>query len=259
MKKVGVINFKNYSESVKEALDSIEANKIISQQNQILIKPNLIDSIPFPVTTHPDCVSIIIDYVRNCSDTKIIIAEGCGSSTLETDEVFRELGYDKLAKDKKVSLIDLNKEPVTKLRKAGLKIFPEYYIPEIAMKSYILSVPVLKAHSLARVTLALKNMMGFAPPKYYQKGGHWKKSFFHANMHEAIIEMNAYRKADMVLLDATVGMAEYHLGGKHCSSPLNKLVDGYDSAEVDKISAELLGFDWTHIKHISDANKYKSK
>ena len=60
----------------------------------------------------------------------------------------------------------------------------------------------------------------------------------------------------MLLIEATVGMVEYHLGGKHCFPTINKLVAGYDSVEIDKIGAEMLGFDWTHIKHISDANKY---
>jgi len=256
MKTAKIIDFKNYPESVTKVLDSINALDALSNQDQIIIKPNLIDNIPFPVTTHPDCVSVIIDYIRNCTKARIIIAEGCGSTILETNEVFKLLGYDKLAKKKDVMLLDLNKEPLIKLKRKEFTFFPEYHIPIIAMNSYILSVPVLKAHSLATVTLSLKNMMGFAPPKHYQQSGHWKKSAFHSDMHEAIIEMNAYRKADMILLDATIGMAEYHLGGKHCSPQVNKLIAGYDSAEIDKIGAQLLGFDWKKIPHIRDANKY---
>lgn len=253
MKNVNIVNFKNYSESVKEALDGIEAYTILSQQKQILLKPNLTEDIPFPVTTHPDCIKAIIDYIRDCSDAKIIVAEGCGASHIETDEVFRTLKYDRMAKEKNVQLMDLNYEPLTMLQNNDFKVFPVYYIPEIAMRSYILSVPVLKAHSFAQVTLSLKNMMGFAPPKYYQKGGHWKKSSFHANMHVALIEINAYRKADMTLLDAAVGLAEYHLGGRQCSPPVNKLVAGTDPVEVDKVGAELLGLDWRRIKHIYNA------
>ncbi len=250
MKEVKIVEFKNYPGSVKEALDGIDAAGILSKQKQILVKPNLIENIPPPVTTPADCVSAIIDYIKDCSDAKIVIAEGCGAINMETDEVFSGLGYKKLAKEKNVPLMDLNREKVIKLENKAFKVFSTYYIPKIAMESFILSVPVLKAHSLAKVTLSLKNMMGFAPPKYYQKSGLWKKAFFHANIDDAIIEMNAYRKADMTLLDATVGLAEYHLGGKECSPHVNKLVAGENPVEVDKVGAELLGFNWRSIRHI---------
>lgn len=256
MQKIKVVEFTNYKESVAVAFNEIGADKIFAEQKQIIIKPNLVDNLSFPVTTSAECIAEIIDYIKNFSPAKIIIGEGTGSAELETTEIFKNLGYEKLAQEKNVQLLDLNHQPLVKLTNPSFKIFPEYYIPKIALESFILSVPVLKAHSLAKVTLSLKNMMGFAPPKYYQKGGHWKKSFFHQNMQESIIEINAYRSSDLTLLDATVGMAEYHLGGKKCNPPVNKIVAGINPVEVDKIGAELLGFKWTNIAHISSWNKY---
>ena len=97
-------------------------------------------------------------------------------------------------------------------------------------------------------------MMGFAPPKYYQKNGFWKKSFFHDNIHRALIEINHYRSADMIVLDASVGLAEFHLGGKECNPRVNKIVAGTDPVEVDKIGAKLLDIDWKIIPHIYDYN-----
>lgn len=160
------------------------------------------------------------------------------------------LGYKKHAKGKNIELMDLNKEKLVKLMNNQFQIFKEYYIPKIAFDYFIISVPVLKVHSFSIVTLSLKNMMGFAPPKYYQKDGFWKKSFFHSHMHKAIVEINRYRSADMIVLDATVGLAEYHLGGRECDPKVNKIVAGTDSIEVDKIGAQLLGIDWKKISHI---------
>ena len=108
----------------------------------------------------------------------------------------------------------------------------------------------LKVHSLSDVTLSMKNLIGCAPPAYYQQGGHWKKSAFHARMHEAIFELNRYRRPDLALLDGSVGMAEHHLGGPVCDPPVGKIVAGFDPVAVDAAGAALLGFDWRTIDHI---------
>lgn len=254
-KKTAIVDFTGYKDSIKKVLDEINAKEILSKQKQILIKPNLVDALEFPVTTHPDSVSAIIDYIKDCSDSKIIIAEGSGSASKETNEIYEILGYKKLAKEKNIELMDLNKERLIKLMNNQFQIFKEYYIPKIAFDYFIISVPVLKAHSFSIVTLSLKNMMGFAPPKYYQKDGFWKKSFFHGHMHKSIIDINRYRTSDIIVLDATVGLAEYHLGGKECHPKINKIIAGTDPIEVDKIGAKLLGFDWKKIPHIEMYDK----
>jgi len=69
----------------------------------------------------------------------------------------------------------------------------------------------------------MKNMMGAAPPKHYQQGGHWKKASFHHGIQQALFELNCYRTPDFTLLDATVGMSQAHLWGPTCSPAVNKL------------------------------------
>ena len=251
MDKVSVVSFTGYPESVARAFDEINAAPALANQSKILIKPNLVDDIPFPVTTPVKCIEAIIDYVRSVNDAEVIVAEGSGGYK-STGEVFAALGYTRLAEEKQVRLVDLNEEPLTRSEIPGNKIFREYFIPQIAMECFIISVPVLKAHSFSTVTLSLKNMMGFAPPSYYQVGGFWKKSFFHNRIDESIIEMNMHRMPDLTLLDATVGMPDYHLGGSHCDPPVNRIVASFDALEADRVGARLLGFDWKRIRHLAD-------
>ena len=70
-------------------------------------------------------------------------------------------------------------------------------------------------------------------------------------MHQAIVELNQYRSPDLSLVDASVGLADFHLGGRHCSPPLAKIIAGYDPLEVDRRAAELLGLNWEQIPHLS--------
>lgn len=251
MKNTVTIEFTSFADSVCSALDAISARQVLGRQKAILIKPNLVTADSHPVTTHPDCCAAIIAYIRSCSDAAIVIAEGCGDADRETPEVFTALGYDHLASRLNVALLDLNHAPLTRIEDADCQIFPEMFLPEIAFSHFILSVPVLKAHSFATITGTLKNMMGFAPPAYYSgRGGIWKKAVFHEHMHQAIVELNRYRTPDLTVLDASIGLARYHLGGPRCDPPVNKVVAGFDALAVDREAARLLGHRWEEIAHL---------
>ena len=251
MQDLAEIEFASYRESVPEALDAIGAGEVLREQTAVLIKPNLVSDVPFPITTAPQCVEAIIQYVRSRSAAKVVIGEGCGDVKLETAEVFDRLGYGEMARRQDVELVDLNHAPLKKLTNPDCTLFKEMYLPEIAMSHYLISVPVLKAHSFSQITGTLKNMLGLAPPKYYSgRFGSWKKAAFHGCMHPSIIDLNRYRTPDLTLMDATVGMPEFHLGGAHCNPPLNKLIASFNPLEVDRRGAELLGLQWQSIAHL---------
>ena len=222
MNDIVEIEFVSYSESVPKALDAIGAGEALRRQTAVLIKPNLITASPFPITTASQCVEAVIEYVRSCSQAAIVVGEGCGDSKLETSEVFDRLGYRELARRQAVELVDLNHAPLRKLEDKGCPVFKEMYLPEIAMTHCLFSIPVLKAHSFSQITGTLKNMIGLAPPKHYSgRFGSWKKAVFHEKMHQSIADLNRYRTPDLSLMDATVGMPDFHLGGAHCDPPLN--------------------------------------
>ena len=252
MSQPKVVDFADYPTSVAEAFDAIDAGPVMAKQTAVLLKPNLVTGKPFPVTTSPESLAAVIDYVRRWSDAEIVIAEGTGDPEQTTMAVFHQLGYTRMASDKKVPLVDLNDAPVTRLENPDCPRFPEFFMPEIALDHFIISVPVLKAHSLSVFTGTLKNMVGFAPPRHYAgSGGIWNKAEFHIDIHQAIIDLNRYRRADLTLIDASVGMPDFHLGGPECDPPVGKLVAGFDPLESDRVAAGMLGLDWRGIEHLA--------
>jgi uncharacterized protein (DUF362 family) len=166
-------------------------------------------------------------------------------------QVFDALGYDKL---NGISLLDLNEAPLVHKRNSECSRLPEMYLPEIVFDSFLISVPVLKAHSLAGVTLTMKNMMGLAPPAHYQQGGSWKKASFHHQIQKAVFDLNRYRTADFTLLDATIGMQKAHLWGPTCNPPPNRLAAGYDPVAMDSYGCSLLDIDWNSVGHLHRAH-----
>ncbi len=238
--------------SVAALLDAAELDP---GGRRVVVKPNLVVARRPPVTTPVELVAAIVDWlaVRNPGG-EIVVADGTGAAAYDTWHVFRELGYTEMADRKGVRLVDLNTEPLERLENPTLRTWPEFYLPRIVLESFLISVPVLKAHTLADVTLTMKNMMGAVPPLHYQADGHWKKSALHATMHESTLELNRYRTPDFTILDATQGMREAHLWGALCDPPPGLLVAGYDPVATDAYGAGLLGRDWREIGYIRDAD-----
>lgn len=246
--------FVDEKQSLRAALEAVGAPGVLSGQKRILIKPNLINDSPPPVTVPVSAVEALIALIREWSGAEILVGEGAGSATLDTPEVFQSLGYEAMARRLDVALIDLNTSHLRSFRRKECRVFPEIWLPGILFETFVISFAALKAHSLATVTLAMKNMIGCAPPSCYQKGGHWKKSAFHARMHRAIFELNCYRAPDLSVIDGRSGLAEYHLGGPECDPPVRKWVAGFDPVAVDAAGSNLLGVDWKTVEHIRMAD-----
>ncbi len=249
-----VTEFRDWESSLRILMDSANFADMPDPNHKILIKPNLVEASEPPITTPVAMIACLIDYIRDkCPQNEIIIGEGTGAMQYNTHEVFEKLGYSEMASSKSVKLIDLNEEPLVRLSKSCCARWPEMYLPSIVMENFIISVPVLKAHSLSEVTLTMKNMLGAAPPAHYNAGS-WKKSVFHSRIHEAIFDLNRYRMPDFSVLDATIGMQEAHLWGPVCDPPPNILAASCDPVAIDAFGAKTLKRNWKNIGHIRMAD-----
>lgn len=254
MPQVFTTRFSGWAQ-VGSLLERAGLDQALPEAGRVLIKPNLVADQPPPVTTPVDLVCEIVRYVQaRRPQVEIIVADGCGSLKYETAHVFHAMGYDAMAEACGIPLLDLNTAPCRHLSNPRCRRWPEFYLPEIVLDSFLISVPVLKAHSMAGVTLTMKNMMGAAPPAHYRQNGHWQKASFHEGIQEAIFDLNRYRTPDFTVLDATVGMAEAHLWGALCSPPKNCLAAGFDPVAMDAYGAGLLGVRWQEIGHIAMAH-----
>jgi uncharacterized protein (DUF362 family) len=251
---VATVEFINYATSVSEALSAIGAERILSEQARMVLKPNLVNADPHPITTPAACVEAVLDYCRAHSDGEVLIAEGSGG--LDTRQAFERLGYTDLAARTGVRLVDLDREETVLLKNPANRLLREFHMPRMLIDAFIVSIPVLKAHSMSKVTLSMKNLFGIAPAPFYA-GPHYRKAKLHghgAQVHRYVFELNQFCTPSLTVLDATVGMADAHLWGPACDPPVNKILAGFDPVAVDAAGAGLLGFDWRGIEHIRMAH-----
>lgn len=242
-------------DAVYRLLDEAALPEKIGSATLILIKPNLVEPLQPPVTTPVDLVDALIGYLQknNCG-CKIVVGEGTGAIEHDTHHCFDILGYSEMAQKRGVELIDLNVANLVKKENPGFSRWPELYLPGILDEAFLFSVPVLKAHTLSDVTLTMKNMMGCVPPSHYRRGNSWGKSAFHDEIDAAIFDLNQYRCPDFTLLDASIGMPEAHLWGRHCDPPVGLFAASCDPVAIDSYGAALLGKKWQNIGHIELAH-----
>ena len=243
MSKVARVAFDEYEGSIARALDLIGAADRLPAEGPIIIKPNLTNSSPPPVTTSVRAVEAVYRYCRAHTDAEILIGEGAGTG--RTHDVYATLGYTDLADRYGLRLIDFNHAETVLLRDPNAFHLKEFHLPEIAQDAFIISLPVLKDHTLVKTTIAMKNMFGLAPSKYYAGG--WNKSKLHSpSTDESVVDVCLYKKPDLSVVDASVALQGGHLSGR--KKHIGLILAGFDPVAVDTVGSRLLGHEpgWVH-------------
>jgi len=249
MSVVAKAKFRDYRTSVPQALDLIAARQRLPRRRRIIIKPNLTNASKPPVTTDVAMVEAIYDYCLACGCEDVIIAEGCGNG--RTTDVFDKLGYGKLARRRGIELVDLNEADTVELVNPGALVLRRFHVPKIVLDAFVISAPVLKDHSFTGTTIAMKNMFGIAPARFY--AGSWNKSKLHSpSAHWATVDVCTYKPPDLCVVDASVALAGMHLAGK--KKRLGVILAGSDPVAVDAIGTEMMGHEPLTLEYLRLAN-----
>jgi len=217
------------------------------KEKKIVIKPNLITSKPFPITTPIETVDAIIGYINGMSkdDKNIIVAEGSGWG--ETYDILKMLGYPNLLeKYKNVKLVDLNTDSFEFVENQKSYVLKKFEFVQTLKDAYIISAAVLKRHSSTKVTLSLKNMLGATLGE--KSSAVSKKGRFHKRLSESIVDIVSYLRPKLAVIDGRMASVGNELGGR--IEKFNVIILSEDLVAADATAARILGYDPYSIKHI---------
>jgi uncharacterized protein (DUF362 family) len=243
MSTVAQVQFTRYADSIATALDLIGAGPRLPREGPIILKPNLTNSSPPPVTTSVRAIEAVYRYCRAHTQAPILIGEGAGSG--RTCDVYAALGYTEFAQREGLRLVDFNEAETVELRNPEALQWKTFHLPRIALEAFIISVPVLKDHSFTKTTIAMKNMFGLASARHY--AGAWNKAKLHSpSTDDSVVDVCLYKKPDLSVVDASVALTGSHLAGK--KKAINLILAGFDPVAVDAVGSQLLGHDpgWVH-------------
>ena len=249
MSKVAKVKFVDYQASVTRALDLIGAASALPSSGLVIIKPNLTNADGPPVTTNVAAAEAVYKYCKANCKAEIVVGEGCGSGT--TAQCYRANGYTSLAEKNGIRLIDFNSEDIVLLENDKAFQLKQFYMPKIVQDAFVISLPILKDHSFTKTTVTMKNMFGIAPEPYYS--GSWNKSQLHTpSTHKSVVDICLYKKPDLGIVDAVVGLTGMHLSGKPVN--LGLILASFDPVAVDAIGSELLGHNPRKIEYLRLSN-----
>ncbi|MGB9713645.1 MAG: DUF362 domain-containing protein [Candidatus Bathyarchaeales archaeon] len=241
MVKVAIVKGKDPVEATVNALKMVESdlNFIFSADKPILIKPNYIDS-KHPstgITTDSRVIEGVVKFLKEGGAENIVIGEGSGWA--DTFEAFRVAGVDDVAERWNVKLIDLNKDEFVEAYPPNPIALKKVKVAKTALQSVIISVPKLKIHRMATVTLGLKNMMGALASKGFMHNGQLSKN---------IADLASLLKPSLTVIDGIIAEEGHETSGNPVEMDL--VIAGVDPVAVDAVGAAVMGVDPKDVKHL---------
>jgi uncharacterized protein (DUF362 family) len=216
---------------------------------RILLKPNLVEFDPKgAINTHPAVIEATINAFKALGAREVIVAEGPGHRR-DNEYLLAASGLYDVIKEHRIRYVDLNTDDIrpTKL-KSSFTNFKQLYLPETLYNADLLvSMPKLKTHHWAGVTLSLKNMFGVVPGSVYG----WPKNALHwAGIVGSILDINSSLPLPrFAIVDGIVGMeGNGPLQGQEKKSGV--LIFGDDLVAVDATAARLMKIEPRKVKYL---------
>jgi uncharacterized protein (DUF362 family) len=253
--RVAILHVEQYSQQLDQILAAgLRLFPIDVRGRRVVLKPNLVDYAPGDaINTHPVLVLAAAESFRRMGATSVTVAEGPGHQR-DTQLVLSQSGYQQSLRDEKIRFIDLNRDELirTPLRASytGMK---SLWLPRTVLEAdFLVSMPKIKTHHWAGVTLSMKNMFGVVPGTRYG----WPKNILHwKGIQENILDLCATVRVHFVIADGILAMeGNGPLNGT--PRPLGKIVLADDPVAADATCARLMGFGPGRIVHIREGSRF---
>jgi len=263
--------------AVEEAiylLGGIEA--VTKGKESIMLKPNLVSD-DSRATTKPEVIHSLAKMMK-AAGKDVFIGEGSaaaggfnarGNSVYRTKDadilngmqqmIFDRLGYTELAQSLDIPLINLHTGEMVDVDVpngfAYQKLTLHHTLTEIDL---LCSVPMMKTHTLATVTLGMKNLIGLYPGSVYRT----VRAGVHDHAADAgspgvayeIIDVVRANKLGLVVIDGSTAM-EGDGPSDGILVPMDIIIAGTNPLATDMVAANVMGFERTDIPTFIWANK----
>src|SRR6202048_2912574 len=202
---VAVLNAAEYSERIEALLlEGLRLFPLNVLGRSILLKPKLVEDLPVPVNTNSTLIGAAARCFLRLGATRVVIGEGPGHQR-DTELVVQAAGLKPHLAERQIEFVDLNRDELKRVKlKANYSGLGELWMPSAVLESdFVVSMPKVKTHHWAGVTLSLKNMFGVVPGMKYG----WPKNLLHwSGIHESILDICATVPIHFVIADGITAM-----------------------------------------------------
>jgi uncharacterized protein (DUF362 family) len=268
---VSVVKIKNgdIAYAVEQALDLLGGiREITKNKDRIMLKPNLVFSDP-RCTTKPEVVGALARLMKEAGK-QVSIGEGSAAApgfniteeaiykTSNPDIldpmqqfVFDRLGYTELAKSLGIPLVNLHTGEMVEVDVPDARVYDRITLHKSLSEIDLLcSVPMMKTHVMATVTLGMKNLIGLYAGEAYCA----VRSCVHNDALDKgspgiafeILDMVKACTPGLVVIDGSTAMeGNGPSDGELVDAKL--IIAGTNPLATDMVAAHLMGFDTSEV------------
>jgi uncharacterized protein (DUF362 family) len=259
---VSLVKGESRRKNIADALAAIDdqIKPFIRQKKYIAIKVNNVSVTNQLAASHADAIHGILDYLQPRYKKPVFVVESSAGDTLRGFDNFK---YTAVAKERKIELIDLNREAKFKLvpminydlhaqpcRMAARLMDPD---------AYVINACMLKTHNVLVATLSVKNM-ALGAPLHGVNGERWNdKRVVHNGLRQTQYNVFVAAQAMKPYWGATVIDGYEGMEGNGPASgtpvPSRVAIASTDYVAADRVGVETMGInpDWMgYLKFCSD-------
>jgi len=207
--------------------------------HRVVLKPNLVEyHSDRPVNTHAKLVAAAVEAFRSFDAAEVTVAEGPGHRR-DTELLLEESGLGSALRSVRANFVDLNLDPIHPVKlnasRTGLK---QLGLPRTILEAdIVVSMPKMKTHHWAGVTLSMKNMFGVVPGAKYG----WPKNLLHwRGIENSILDIVDTARPAFAIVDGVEGMeGDGPINGRPVKC--GAIVLGRSLSAVDATAARIMG------------------
>jgi uncharacterized protein (DUF362 family) len=216
--------------------------RFVKRGETVLVKPNMAwDRTPEQgANTHPEVVAEVVRLCRAAGARRVIVAE---NSIHDAERVAERSGI-RAAVAAADGVLVLPGPSGFERTSLGGSILSSWDVLSVLFEAdRLINLPVVKHHSLSRLTCGIKNHMGLI-------GG--SRGRLHQEIHPAVVDLAAAFRPTLTVVDATrVMMRNGPTGGRlEDVATVNAVAAGPDPVACDAWAARQLGLDPADVGHV---------
>jgi len=216
----------------------------------VYVKPNGVHFSP-GTYTDPAVLEALLAYLRDHGYTHLAVMESSTGGNF-TRLVFKVTGYARICRRYGAERVYLDEGPTIRVDLCdGTRAHvPRRLYDDIVHRgnNFYLSLPKLKTHSMATVTLGVKNQQAF-PVDADRMDRHCQRT-----LHRRLAALYDFTRPDFCIVEGMTATAHGHFPATalldECLVETNVLIGGSDTLAVDVVGARVLGYGLEEVEHL---------
>lgn len=232
--ELAVVEGSSHSRITEMAIDALGGiRRFISRGDVVVIKPNMAwDRTPEQAAnTNPEVVATVVRLCLEAGARKVKVFD---RTVNDPRRCYVQSGIMEAAKRQGAEVIYVDERKFKEMTINGEAIKTWLLYTEVFEADKVINIPIAKHHSLAKLTMAMKNWMGIM-------GGSRRQ--IHQRLDESLADLSMIVKPALTILDATRILIR---NGPQGGNPedvkvLNTVIAGIDQVAADSYGATLFG------------------